>query len=738
MKKLAAAIAAALLIAANGFAQAKGLKLVVEFVSGDEFTVTDQNQTVKEYGLGVFEGDSLPVGSFVKTGASTSAELKLVPNGTIIKLAPSTVFRVDALAQDAKGKNAFGLVTGKIRAVAALGGNYEIRSTTTVCGVRGTDFTYSFVEGVANKLMVGKGRVDFGKLLSDGKVAETISVGAGQFADFFGSAWKPADFTPDQYQAEFGDVGFDRLNPDEVTQAEPEKKPVDSTPAADVTGTAETAEPDKPEPEAAAKSAFMTWLTDVLGMEIGALTIDNVTYAKAVLQPTFTLGKLKMSLYLPIIYQSNLFDPDDWYHPAGNDEWSFGTDKGWGDHTLDAFVDALRDVILKFRYIEYGRQLDDPFFVKLGNLNSFRVGHGLLMDGYANDSDFPAIRRLGINLGMDLGGWGFEAMVNDALLPEIFGGRFYVKPLGQDFPLAFGVSAVTDLGPANMLDTEATPDASDALGDPAFIGAALDVDVPVIKRSDFLGLRFFTDVGAIVPYIRKEATGLSDTGLRWDLIFDPDSKKMKNWGLATGFLGNVLFIDWRLEFRYDTGLFRQGFFDAGYDRLRGQHAQAYAEYLKDIVTVDALPDIMGIYGEGEGKLFGDKITLTLGYFWPWTFETGLSDLQKELVQSSDQFVSRLEIKKGLIPVVDIHGSISYERRNLYRTIAGLDGDAELFDENTVFKGEVVVPVPKAPGLDLAVIFATAVRRDPATGDVIYKSGKPEIVPVISLETRLSF
>jgi hypothetical protein len=65
------------------------------------------------------------------------------------------------------------------------------------------------------------------------------------------------------------------------------------------------------------------------------------------------------------------------------------------------------------------------------------------MQDFANDAYFPAVRRVGLNFGFDLGKLGFEYMVNDAAnlltLPAMFaddtfvpdvltGGRLYFQP----------------------------------------------------------------------------------------------------------------------------------------------------------------------------------------------------------------------------------------------------------------------------------------------------------------------
>src|SRR5688572_3947091 len=60
------------------------------------------------------EGMAIPLNTVVKT-LKTTAEIQLVPNGSIIKLAASTTFAVKSLkAADGTGSNDFSLIGGKI------------------------------------------------------------------------------------------------------------------------------------------------------------------------------------------------------------------------------------------------------------------------------------------------------------------------------------------------------------------------------------------------------------------------------------------------------------------------------------------------------------------------------------------------------------------------------------------------------------------------------------------------
>lgn len=741
MKKLFTALLLLGVLSVFTWAQPANQSLVLEFVDGTEFSVTNPEGAQFFYAKGgILEGDTIPIGSIVSTGLNTQAVLKLKPNGTVIKLAKNTTFKIDLLATATGGKNTFTLVLGKVRTIAATGSNYEIKTGTTVCGVRGTDFIFSYEEGKKALLMVAEGIVEFTGLAT----GASIMVGKGQFADFY-SSFAPQFFNEEMFNEEYGDMGVpvSTLPPEkqeEIKKAEeqPAKPAEQPAPAqAAVTEPSEEEKPQEPEPqkEPAVESAFVSWLKDVLGMELGSLTINDTTWSKVVIQPTITIGKLKTALYLPIIYDKNLFDPVDWYHPNGQDEWSFGFDIGWQEHTWEAFLDALTDLSLKIKYIEYGSQLDDPFFLKVGNLRSFTIGHGLIMRNYANDADFPAVRKIGFNIGLKNEQLGFEFLTNELANPEILGTRFFVMPVkGSKF--ALGASLVADLAPARVFNTDIAPSAANDYGNPIFMGLGADIDFPILPPGLF-GLRFFADVAAMVPYVRNDFTWEGNpvtAGFKMELLFDESG--IKNWGFASGFMGNILFANYRLEFRYFNGVFRPSFFDTGYERKRSSYVTEYAGYLSGTTPINTAPSVVGIYGEGGASLFNDKLSLSFGYFWPWPADAfTLADI----AANNDFFQAKLTVKKGVIPVINVYGSIIYERKHFAPSLINGEG-LMLFDENTVFGGELIVPIPGSPFLSLALVVSTTVAHDD-NGNVIYQAANPSspvILPVVMIETRLQF
>lgn len=479
--------------------------------------------------------------------------------------------------------------------------------------------------------------------------------------------------------------------------------------------------------------AVMKWLRENMGMEMGSVTIDGTSYSKVVIQPEVRIGRLKMGFYLPVIYSDDLFDPTSWYQPGGNNEWDFGT-QYWGSNTFEAIKDTAADIILKIKYIEYGQPLEDPFFVKVGNLHDLTIGHGLIMRDYRNDTDFPSVRRIGVNTGYDFGAVGFEALANDLPAAELVGARVYFRPI-KKFKLAIGLSGVADLAAAK--DLANTTDYAPAFDNFIFVSPGLDLDLPIIKSNEVLSLRAFADAALTVPYVKEgfaSPNGNVGKGFQTNLVWNGGSPK--NWGAAAGLMGNVLFIDWRMEYRYFTGIFRPSFYDSTYERNRSRYVTDYIGYLDGSTDISTAPTIMGIYGEAGFSLLKDKLTVKAGYMWPWDPAVGFTLSQS----ADDELHAALVIKKGLIPVVDIAGAVYYDKRGLVNSL--MDGSFVFFDDKTAFAGEIEIPVPSTPNLAVGVIFKMITKHN-ADGTLNYVvDGDPtsgvEMAPSITIETRFRF
>ncbi len=692
---------------------------------------------------GIQDGDELKPGWTIVTGAGDLAELKLNHTGTIIKVSQNTNFTIEALRAETDGQDVFSLGVGKVRTVAGRASGkdrYQIKTQSAVCGVRGSDMVVEFLEGSTSKLYTLEG-TGWIQNLATGK---ELDVPAGDFADALASAFQVAQIPADVLAGLQKEMNFVKLDPAAAKALEQQEQQNQNQQS-------QQTQQNPTTPPAPMQNSMMdnilTALRDILGLEIGSVTIDGQTYGKAVLEPTFTLGKLKMALYLPIIYQSNMLDPGDWYKPAGNDEWSFGTDQGGDPYRVAA--DIARDVLLKFKYIEYGRQRD-PFFLKLGNLEDITVGHGLVMRDFANDADFPAVRRVGVDIGVDGAGGGFEAMVNDATPnivngtiypPDIFGGRLYVRPI-PGFRGALGISAVVDLNPAKDFFDPLGGGAAGpgAAGNPIFINPGVDLDLPFVE-SDFFGLVLFADAAVLVPYFRSVPTDVTyasiPQGFALNAVYDSSaSMPVKNWGAAAGFFGNLIIPDftWRLEYRYFTGTFQPQFYDSGYEQNRNQYVLNVLNYLLDPASSAWNNINMGIYGEGGFKL-NKLFALKLGYFWPWTINSSTGAWGPD-PNNPDHLVASFEIEKGVIPIVNVWGSVSYERTSVFAggNIPSSFQNA-LFGPNTVLIAQINYPV--SPIMDVSLLYTTTPVMD-SNGQLHYSGNNvlPDMTTTLSITTAI--
>jgi hypothetical protein len=672
-------------------------------------------------GMELLEGDSIRTNN-------TSAELQLEPNGSILKLSEATSMKIDGFQRDVNSSNDISLLGGKLRAVAAKtinsSANYNIFTQSAVCGVRGTDF----VIGAEGKLVVAEGQVEFIKSAT----GESLQIAAGMAADALAESFAAIMLTAEQLAQEFQSFQFKALDPanvpgntppaeepeaeeEEAEEEEEEVVETADTPAVPVEtveeAPAETVEPREPGPLAKALAP----LGDMLGMEIGSITVDGRTYSKMLFQPTFSVGKLQAALYLPIIYETNVFDPDDWYKPAGNNEWSFGTDQ---DGVQDIITDAAGDLFLKIRYLKWGEQRD-PFYFKFGNLNDMSIGHGIIMSNYANDADFPALRKVGLNMGSYGDSLTLELVADDLSKPQIFGTRIGFKPV-KGFPFTLGFSAVADINPDQDLPLVDELGDPVSYGDPIFLNPAIDFDLALFEN-DLLSFILFADAAALLPIVDGQA--------KVEYIYNDSieslADRIQNYGAMAGLFGNILMVDYKLEYRYALGQFRPGFYNSTYDRLKGQYLLDVLSYLDAPAPTTKAEATQGIYGS-VGMEFAGIFDLTGGYYGPWD-EGGYNPAE-------DYFHLKLTLKPDVIPVVGLHGSLTYDRTGLVDSIQN-DG-FKLIDANTVFKGELIYPI--APTLDIALLVSSALARD-NLGNVEYDTdGNPRVYNSLTIDTRVHF
>jgi hypothetical protein len=689
----------------------------------------------KEIGAGELNfGDEIPVGSTVITEKGDFVEIEL-KNGSIIRINENTNFTITSIRGiNGANENIFEVYIGKFRAVAAKttgADRYIFKSRTAICGVRGTDtgmeavYDQSIEGGIGTRIFVFNGLVEVTKIEAiSQKALNTITLKGGQWANTSAPQFGPVAMTSTQQNDFLRGLKFKKLDPVKVAGY-----------SGGIPGTETTLPPGEGgAPPPGEEPAWIKALREALGMEIGTLTIGDLTYGKIVLTPTIKIENLRLVLFLPVIYQSNMFDPDDWYKPNGNNEWSFGFDAQYEDDMAGRIGDIFADLILKIKSLEYGERGDD-FFIRLGNLAHLTLGHGLIMRNYANDTDFPAVRRLGFNMGLDFDTAGFELVSNDLALacrgtPEVAGARIYLRPAGKSFPLAFGFSIVVDFHPADALEGFSSPIDN---GDPLFINLGLDSEF-LLSQSDSFGLTLFADLAFLLPYFREEVAGSINTGFAFDALwYGPDDDKvLSNYGLAMGLLGKVSEFDWRLEARYYTGIFKPAFFTTLYDRLKGLYVYELIDYLLYPEDPENRAVTCGLYG--EGTYTWDKVlSFTAGYLLPVVFvDDGVE------IGDDDYLLLQFTLEQGIIPVLGIYFQISYERTKFITTLLkGQKENLNLFDEHTILKTAIGYPLTE--NVHLVFYLTTALKRDAINGEIVYNAdGRPVVVTVLSFETQIRF
>ena len=154
----------------------------------------------------------------------------------------------------------------------------------------------------------------------------------------------------------------------------------------------------------------------------GAVTIDGKIYNQIALRPVVPIWKFGIALDL-VFY----IDAD------GNlrkDEWDFSD----GAAIKNTLID-------KIYYIRYGKK-SDPLYFKIGALDYVNLGYGILVNGYTNTSEYPAVRKVGLDMSIKTKRYSVQGFINDFKENAgLFGARISSPMLGG---LPVGVSVVVD------------------------------------------------------------------------------------------------------------------------------------------------------------------------------------------------------------------------------------------------------------------------------------------------------
>jgi hypothetical protein len=390
--------------------------------------------------------EQVPDKAVIKTGRDSRCEL-LLANGSVVKLFDNAMLQVTATETQAKPETSLFALIGnfffKIKRAATA--DFIVKSPTSLTAIRGTEFSLKNTR-TTSEIRVKSGSVQFGD--KNGANPVTINTGQKSLSTQSGSPSAPVIMSSKEL-AELNQLAGENESQPTTTasMAAPIAAPVtsagitsdsppDNTPID--TGTdqqdTQTTEPSEP----AAKSEGFK-----MGFSLGAATIDNKLYNQIGLRPYFSIGKLGMALDLSLYIDEN------------------------GDIRKDNW-DSADDIIEKIYYVRYGMK-GDPFYTKVGAIEGYRLGYGILMNRYINTIEYPTVIRTGLESGFQSGNLGMDIFLNDFKELNrpggLIAGRLHYRIVGK---LEIGASAVYDRNQYASLpdrDKDGTPDALDDLPD---------------------------------------------------------------------------------------------------------------------------------------------------------------------------------------------------------------------------------------------------------------------------------
>jgi len=259
-------------------------------------------------------------------------------------------------------------------------------------------------------------------------------------------------------------------------------------------------------------------------------TGDQKIYYKLALQPELTFGKFGFGLNLEFYFDENSnLRKEDW-------SWSKTIEKIW--------------------YARYGYKYE-PVYVYLGGFKDVTLGHGLIIAHYTNMLRYPDIKKVGFELDIDRGTYGFESFFSNLSRAEIYGGRAYYRPFYRSYvPLLSGLS----LGSTCVNDQD--PDARRSTRDDQITVYGADFELPLVEHP----------VISMLSYIDFAQMSLGKRYTNSGPPFPLDGGK----GWAVGLMGGILVgISYRLEFRTLENNFIPSYFDSYYevDRKRDKAAE---------------------------------------------------------------------------------------------------------------------------------------------------------------------
>ncbi|MAV63905.1 MAG: hypothetical protein CMG00_01800 [Candidatus Marinimicrobia bacterium] len=419
---------------------------------------------------------------------------------------------------------------------------------------------------------------------------------------------------------------------------------------------------------------------------IGSVTIDGKIYNQISMRPEYNFGKIGLGLDLYFYID----DEGGFYEKS----WDFSDGK------------AFETLLDKIYYLSYNKRGDD-FYFRLGGVSGFTLGYGIIVNNYSNMTEYPNIRRLGMDMQLNFGkGIKSQILISDfKRVPGLIAFR-------TEFPLFprinIGVFAATDLDMTKGLmdaDDDGYPDYfDDSPNDENSYDDAIDAynqnsdqwnitcqsfdnDGIVGLSSDELNLCLSShswDVNSFIPGQTLPEDNISSIGLDFSLkitrkidiymqfaqmigdkIQDGAYEENLGWG-AVPFglsysIGPQKFkFTTKVESRINSRHFMYNFWDQAYDLNR-------AEIISDDLVLTKRHKLAQ-FGELKGVYFSSSLAMLnlLGFDVSYqhmvgeTWDSTISSFSDE--QENKSFLASLKLNTSRIPKLKI-AEIYYQRNN---------------------------------------------------------------------------
>ncbi len=353
-------------------------------------------------------------------------------------------------------------------------------------------------------------------------------------------------------------------------------------------------------------------------MGFGATVIDGEAFYLISIAPEVSFGNLGVGLDLNL---------------------RIGKDGKIRAEDFDEGYDYLRII----RYVRWA-QKGDPFYIRLGQLDYSRLGHGLILYNYRNSPSYD-MRRVGVEMDLNFEKFGFETIYSDFARAGVFGMRGFVRPLkftslakipvvnNLETGVTFAIDADKDANKHSDLTTGAVTDN----GSMSIIG--MDIGLPVISYPIFKTTLYF-DYANIVDYGAGAAAGV-------DVQFS-------GMGLLT--------LSAKYERRWLGDQFLPSYFNSMYEQERFRPLDS-VRFVSKAMTLKSATAMEGYYGELVLSVL-NTLHIIGGYQAP--------------VGVKNQGLLHLQLITGdIIPVVQLSGG--YDKRNV-GSVFKLDNNSVLYAE----------------------------------------------------------